>query len=52
MANFQASRYMPTGFDDAAYRLSLFPDNGRFVCLYGGGPGGVPLKHLDARQFV
>jgi hypothetical protein len=38
VAYFQASARAPTGFDVNDYALSLFPDNGRFACLFDTMP--------------
>jgi hypothetical protein len=43
MANFQASAFLPQGFDTPNYTLASFPDNARFACLSGGDPNGNPL---------
>jgi hypothetical protein len=44
MANYQACKPFPEGFDTPAYKLSVPVSSARFFCLSGGGPAGEALK--------
>lgn len=43
MANFQQCPGFPQGYDEAAYLLRVPMGQARFMCLWGGGPGGAHL---------